>query len=89
MKQVMELTTPIQSHLLKPNTEADITFQTSLDDTVQCQQYGKIYSPGSSDPSRCHATGKGLEIAMVGKKSSVIFQALNYNSAPCVEPIQS
>ncbi len=71
VNSVKELTTPFQQHLLKPNTEADITFSTSLDVTVQCQQYGKILSLGSLDPSRCHVTGKGLEVAVVGEKSSV------------------
>ncbi len=89
VKQVKELTTPFRPHLLKPNTEADITFSTSLDVTVQCQQYGKIFSPGSLDPSRCHATGKGLEVAVVGEKSSALLQAVNYNGAPCEESIQS
>ncbi len=89
VKQVKELTTPFQPHQLKPNAEADIKFSTSPNVTVQCQQYGKIFSPGSPDPSRCHATGKGLEVAVVEEKSSVILQALNYNGAPCEEPIQS
>ncbi len=89
MKQFKELTTPFQPHLLKPDTEADITFSTSPDVTVQCQQYGKISSPGSPDPSRCHATGKGLEVAVVGEKSSALLQAVNYTGAPHEEPIQA
>ncbi len=89
VKQAKELTTPFQPHLLKPNAEADITFFTSPDCTVQCQQYGKIFSLGSPDPSRCHATGKGLEVAVVEEKSSVILQAVNYNGASREEPIQS
>ncbi len=89
VKKVKKLTTPFQPHLLKPNTEADVAFSTSPDITVQCQQYGEISSPESPDPSRCHATGKGLEVAVVGEKYSVILQAVNYNDAPCEEPIQS
>ncbi len=89
VKQVMELTTSFQPHLLKPYSEADIAFSSSLDVTVQCQQYGKISSLGSPYPSRCHATGKGLEVAVEGEKSSALLQAVNYNGAPCVEPIQS
>ncbi len=88
-KQVKELTTPFKPHLLKPNAEADITFSTSLDVTVQCQQYGEIFCLGSPDPSRCHATGKGLEVAVVGEKSSALLQAVNYIGATCEEPIQS
>ncbi len=89
VNQFKELATPFQPHVFKPNAEADITFLTSLDATVQCQQYGKISSLGSPDPSRCHAIGKGLEVAVVGEKSSALLQAVNYNGAPCAEPIQS
>ncbi len=88
VKQVKELTTPVQPHLLKLNAEADITFSTSPDISVQCQEYGKISSPGSPDPSRCHATDKGLEVAVVGR-SLLILHAVNYIGAPCEEPIQS
>ncbi len=56
---------------------------------MQCHQYGKISSPGSPDPSQCHATGKGLEVAVVGEKSSALLQSVNYNGASCDEPIQS
>ncbi len=89
VNQVKELTTPFQPHLLKPNTEADITFSTSLDVTVQCQQYGKLLSQRSPDPLQCHGTGKGLEVAVVGEKSSFILQAISYNGAPHEDPIQS
>ncbi len=89
VKQVKELTTPFQAHLLKPSTEADITFSTSLGATMQCQQYGKISSPGLPDPSQCHATGESQEVAVVGEKSSVILHAVNYYGAPYEEPIQS
>ncbi len=37
VKQIKELTTPFQSDLFKPNTEADIAFSTSPEVTVQCQ----------------------------------------------------
>ncbi len=86
VNQVKELTIPDK---IKPNTEADITFSTSADLLVQCQQYGKLLSIGLPDPLQCHATGKGLEVAVVGKMSPVAIQAVNYNGAPCDEPIQS
>ncbi len=68
-KRVKELTTSFQPDQLKPNTECDITFSTSPDTAVICKQYGKVISP---DPSNFHATGEGLEVAVVGEKSSVI-----------------
>ncbi len=89
VKQVQELTTPFQPDLFKPNTEADIAFSSSPDITLQCQQYGKIFSFGLPDPSQCLATGKGLEVAVVGEKSSISLQAVNYSSAPRKKPIKS
>ncbi len=89
VKQVKELTTPFQPDLLKPNTEADVVFSSSPDITAECIKYGIIFSSGSPDPSQCHATGKGLEVAVVGEKSTAIMEAVNYNDEPWEEPIQS
>ncbi len=83
VKQVKELTTPIQPYLLKPNTEADITFSAPPNITDNCKQYGMVFSSESPDPSQCHVTGKGLEVAVVGERSSFTLQAIKYNGAPC------
>ena len=64
VKQVKKLTTPF---LLKPNTEVDVVFPSSPDITELCHVYGLIHSFRSPDPLRCHATGKGLEVAVVGR----------------------
>ncbi len=64
-------------------------FSSSPDITAECHKYGIVYSLGSPDPSRCHATGKGLEVAVVGEKSTAIMEAMNYNNAPCEETVQS
>ena len=89
MKQVKELTTPFQPDIFKTNIEADIVFSLSPDVTAECHKIGIVCFSGSPDPSRCHATGKGLEVAVVGEKSTAIMEAFNYNGAPCKEPIQS
>ncbi len=51
---------------------------------MQCQQYEKISSLESPEK-----IGKGLEVAVVGEKSSALLQAVNNNGAPREEPIQS
>ena len=89
VKQVMELTTPFQPDLFKPNTEADAVFSPSPDIVAECHKYGIVYSSRSPNPSQCHATGKGLEVAMVGEKTTAIMEAVNYNGAPCEEAVQS
>ena len=46
-------------------------------------------TPGSPDPSKCHATGKGLEVGIVGQTSTAILQACNSKGEPCTEPVTS
>ena len=87
--QMKELTTPFQPDTLKPNTEADMIFSALTYLTATCQKYGWIYTSGSPDPSKCHATGKGLEVAVEGMKSTVILHAVSYEGKPCEEPIKS
>ena len=86
--QVKELTTLFQADTLKPNTEADMVLSTLADLTAMCQNYGKVFTSGSPDPSKCHTTGKGLEVAVVGEKSTAILHAVSYESKPCEKPIK-
>ena len=87
--QVKELTTPFQTDTLKPNTEADLIFSSLADLTAMCQSYGQVFPSGSPDPSKCQTTGKGLEVAVVGEKSTAILHAVSYEGKPCEEPIKS
>ena len=87
--QMKELTTPFQPDTLKPNTEADMVFSALADLTAACKNYGQIFSSGSPDPSKCHATGKSLEVAVVGVKSTAILQAVSYEGKPFDKPIKS
>ena len=87
--QVEKLTTPFQPDTLKPNTEADLVFSALADLTAMCRSYGQVFASGSPDPSKCHTTGKGLEVAVVGEKSTAILHAVSYEGKPCEEPIES
>ena len=87
--QVKELTTPFQPDTLKPNTEADMVFSALAYLTAMCQNYGQVFTSGSPDPSKCHTTGKGLDVAVVGEKSTAILHAVSYEGIPCEEPIKS
>ena len=85
---VKELTTPLQPDILKPSTEADIVFEALANLRSMCRNYGQVFAQGSSDPSKCHATGKGLEVAVVGEKSTCILHAVNIGGMPCEEMIK-
>ena len=89
LKQVKELTTTVQPDALKPNTKADMVFSASADITTLCRGYGQVSTPTSPDPSKCHATGKGLEVGIVGQTSTAILQACNSKGEPCTEPVTS
>ena len=83
---VKELSTPLQPDILKQSTEADIIFATLEDLHSMCRDYGQVFAKGSLDPSKCHATGKGLEVAVVGEKSTCILHA---EGIRCINPIKS
>ena len=87
--QMKELITPFQPDTLMPNTEADMVFSALADLTAMCQSYGQVFTSGSPDHSKCHTTGKGFEVAVVGEKSTAILHAVSYEGKPCEEPIKS
>ena len=88
VKQVKELTTPFQPDALKPNTEADMTFSASQKVTALCQNYGTVYAPNDPCPSKCHVTGKGLEVAVIGEMSTVVLQTVNFREEPFIKPME-
>ena len=88
-RQVKELTTSLQTDTLEPVTQDDMDYSIGIDVLEMCQNYGTVYSLGSPDPSMCRATGKGLEVATVGERSSAILQAVNLEGRPFKRPIRS
>ena len=89
VKQVKELTTTFPLDMLMPNTEADAVFSALEEVAAACRNYGQVSAPDLPDPSQCHATGKGIEAAVVGEMSTAVLQAINFMGQPCEEPIQS
>ena len=85
VKQVKELTTPFQPNVLKPNTEADITFSVSQEVITN---YGTVYASQVPCPSKCRVTGKNLEVAVIGKMSTVVLQTVNFRDEPLTMPIE-
>ncbi len=91
MKQVKELTTPLELDSFKSTTEVDMMFLMAPEFITACENYGIATTEKSLDPSRCEVevVGKGLEVAVVGETSAVTLQALNFNNGCCNEPIKS
>ena len=80
-EQVKELTTSLQTDTLEPVTQADMGYSISNKVVEVCQNYGAVYM--------CQVTGKGLEVATVGERSSTVFQVVNFKGQPLKEPIRS
>ena len=89
VKQVKELTTPLQPDVSEPIAEADMKFIALQDMTNNCQNYGQVFSSGSPDLLKCQATGKGLEEAVVGKKSTAVLQAFDFRGEPLTKSVDS
>ena len=88
-KQVKELTTSLQTDTLEPVTQADMEYSISNEVVEVCQNYGAVGTLPLLDPSMCQATGKGLEVATVGERSSAVLQVVNFKCQPLKEPIRS
>ena len=71
MDQIRELRTPFQPNILMAGTEADIVFSALENLGSMCREHGQVFTSDSPDATKCYATGKGLEVAMAGKKSTV------------------
>ena len=78
LERIKELTTPFQQDVLKPNTEADIVFPAPADVNAVCQDY-------LPDLFKCRITGSGVEAGVVGVKSSVLLEAINFEGKLCKE----
>jgi tripartite motif-containing protein 2/3/tripartite motif-containing protein 71 len=90
VEKVKVLTSLFQPDILKPITQADIVFSSSSDATAVCQGYGRVLTEhGLPDPSKCHATGMGAEMAMVGENSMAILHVVSFEDEVCVEPVKS
>ena len=89
VKQVKELTTTFPLHSLEPSNKADMQFLASNDLMAACRKYGQVLALGLPDPSKCDATGKGTEAAVVGETATAFLQAIDFESQPCDEPILS
>ena len=87
VNQVKELTSPFQPGVLELNEEADMKFLVLQGLIAKCQNYGQIFSLGSPDPLKCQATGKGLEEAVVGEKSTAVVRAVYFEGKSCVKSI--
>ena len=88
LKQVRELSLPPQPDIFTPYTAADVVFSVSTDTAAVCQNHGRVYASGSPDPTKCVATGRETEAAVVGEKATALLDIVSLNNGgTCVDAI--
>ncbi len=88
-QQAKELIRACQPTTLKLNVEADMVFSAQSNTVTVHRSFGDVFALKSPDPEQCHATGKGLQVATVGEKSTAILQTIDHLGEPCKKLIPS
>ena len=86
VQQIEEMTAEFKPELLVPAEQADLKFAANTELTLACSHFGKVYAHPVS-PDKCHATGKGLEVATVGEQATATVHAVNAEGQECEEPL--
>lgn len=63
-------------------------FSVSLDIISLCQNYGRVAEKGALDVSQCYASGKALEMAVVGEEWCVNLNTICIDGKPYEKPIK-
>ena len=86
VQQIKGMTAEFKPELLVPAEQADLKFTTTAELTPACRQFGEVYACPVS-PQKCHATGKGLEVATVGEQATVTVHVNDAEVQECKKPI--
>ena len=85
VQQIEGMTAEFKPDALALVEQADLKFTATTELTPACKQFGKVYThPVSLE--KCHATGKGLEVATVGEQATATLHVVDtegkdYNKA--------
>jgi tripartite motif-containing protein 2/3/tripartite motif-containing protein 71 len=88
MKQTKEMTDSFKPDMLPPCEPANVEFVASYDLAAACQQFGKVYLKQAS-PEKCHATGKGLEVAKLGERATAVLHVVDNERHAYTIPVES
>ena len=87
-KQIKEMTGNFKPDMLPPCEPADVKFMASSEFASACQQFGRVYLQEVS-PEKCRATGKGLEVAKLGKRATAVIHVVDLKGKACSTPVES
>ena len=76
VKQIKEMTDNFKPDLLPPCELANVKFIPSPELIQACQQFGEVYLQ-KVFVQKCHVTGKGLEVAEPGEKTTAVLHVVD------------
>ena len=89
VKQIKEMTDNFKPDVLPPCEPANGKFVASSElASTCCQQFGEIYLQQAS-PEKCHATGKGLEVAKLGERTTTVLHVVDGKEKACTTPVET
>ena len=89
VKQIKEMTDNFKPDMLPPCEPANVKSVASSElASACCRQFGKIYLQQAS-PEKCHATGKGLEVAKLGERTTAVLHVVDGKEKACTTPVET
>ena len=90
VKQIREITDSIKSEKqLPPCDLLNVCFSVSPKIAQSCQQFGVIGVKGTISAKKCYATGKGLEVALLGEDATAVVHICTDEGRVCPDPVKS
>ena len=87
MKQIKEMTDNFKPDMLSPRELAYIEFIPSPKLAQACQQFGDVrVNPVS--PEKCYATGKGIKVAELGERITILLHTVDTKGKACTTPVK-
>ena len=75
--QIKEVKDNFKPDILPPHELANVKFLPSTEVLQACQKIGQVLVQETC-PEKCHATGKGLEVANTGERATAVLQVVDY-----------
>ena len=88
MKQIKEMTDNFKPDMLPPCESANVRFKASPELLKACQQFGRVFLQQTS-PEKCYATGKGLEVAEPGERTTAVLHVVDQKGKACSTPVET
>ena len=88
VKQIKEMTDNFKPDLLPPCELVNVKFIPSPELIQACQQFGEVYLQ-KVFAQKCHVTGKGLEVAEPGEKTTAVLHAVDQKGKAYTKPVDT